>query len=94
MPGKSGLKAIQYMALGIPTVATAIGTNFRVIEDGVSGFLVRSEQEWEARLGELICDTALRARLGRNARSRVEKLYSVRVNEPVYREIFETVFNN
>ena len=92
--GKSGLKAIQYMALGIPTVATAIGTNFRVIEDGVSGFLVRSEQEWEARLGELICDPALRARLGRNARNRVEKLYSVRVNEPVYREIFETVFNN
>ena len=35
--GKSGLKALQYMALGIPTVATAIGANFRVIENGVSG---------------------------------------------------------
>ena len=41
--GKSGLKAIQYMALAIPTVATAIGSNYRVIEDGVSGFLVKEE---------------------------------------------------
>ncbi|MDB5271908.1 MAG: hypothetical protein JWO58_275, partial [Chitinophagaceae bacterium] len=41
--GKSGLKALQYMALGIPTVATAIGANFRVIEDGISGMLVNTE---------------------------------------------------
>ena len=35
--GKSGLKALQYMALGIPTIASAIGANYRVIEDGISG---------------------------------------------------------
>ena len=90
--GKSGLKALQYMALGIPTVATAVGANFRVMEDGVSGFLVRSDVEWEARLGELAADPARRASLGRAARQRVEQHYSVRANEPVYREIFESVY--
>src|SRR5690606_2998172 len=38
--GKSGGKALQYMAVGIPTIATAIGANFRVIEEGESGYLV------------------------------------------------------
>ena len=43
--GKSGLKVIQYMAPGIPTIATATGTNFRVIENVTSGYLVNSEEE-------------------------------------------------
>ncbi len=65
--GKSGLKALQYMALGIPTVATAVGANFRVIEDGVSGFLVRSDSEWIDALSRLIDDPELRLRIGQNA---------------------------
>jgi L-malate glycosyltransferase len=90
--GKSGLKALQYMALGIPTVATAIGANFRVIEDQVSGFLVNSEEEWEKRLAELMQNSKLRKRIGLKARERVENLYSVRANEPVYLNIFNTLF--
>ena len=52
--GKSGLKAIQYMAPGIPTIATATGSNFRVIENGTSGYLVNSEEEWIEKLTLLI----------------------------------------
>lgn len=90
--GKSGLKALQYMALGIPTVATAVGANFRVLEDGVSGFLVNSDGEWRARLGELLNDPDLRRRIGQKGRARVNRHYSVRANEPVYLGIFEKVF--
>jgi glycosyltransferase involved in cell wall biosynthesis len=90
--GKSGLKALQYMALGIPTVATAVGANFRVIEDGVSGFLVKSEEEWKTRLGELLNDADLRRRLGRRARERVEQHYSLQANAPTYLRIFKEVF--
>ncbi len=90
--GKSGLKALQYMAMGIPTVATAIGANFRVIEDGVSGFLVKTETEWRDRLEQLIQDAELRRRLGENARKRVEKYYSIKANEPVYLEIFRRTY--
>lgn len=89
--GKSGLKALQYMALGLPVVATAIGANFRVIEDGKSGLLVTTPQEWVQRLKELIVDPGLRRRLGIAARDRVEKYYSVKVNEPVYLGIIEGV---
>ena len=92
--GKSGLKALQYMALGIPAVATAIGANFRVMENGVSGFLVSSNDEWGARLRELLSNPELRRRIGQSGRERVEQYYSVRANEPVYLGIFDEVFKD
>ncbi len=90
--GKSGLKALQYMALGIPTVASALGTNFRVIESGVSGFLAKNEDEWVDYLERLILDPGLRKRLGQEARTRVEKLFSVQANQGTYLRIFQQVY--
>ena len=91
--GKSGLKALQYMALGIPTVATAIGANFRVIEDGVSGFLVQTEEQWYSILEKLILNSDLREEIGKNARIRVEKLYSITANRDIYLNILLNSFN-
>lgn len=87
--GKSGLKAIQYMALGIPTVAAGIGANFRVIENGVSGFLVHSEEEWLDALSRLISDSELRKRVGVAARERVVNLFSVKANVKNYLNVLE-----
>lgn len=89
--GKSGLKALQYMALGLPVVATAIGANFRVIENGQSGFLVTTEEEWLEKLKLLIYDPDLRKELGQRARRRVEKYYSIKANEPVYLGVINKV---
>jgi L-malate glycosyltransferase len=89
--GKSGLKALQYMALGLPVVATAIGANFRVIEDGQSGFLVTTPDEWLEKLKLLIHHPSMRKELGQKARQRVEKYYSIKANEPVYLEIIKKV---
>lgn len=89
--GKSGLKAIQYMALGIPTIATAIGTNFRVIEDGVSGFLANTEEEWIEKLSLLIENPNLRKRLGEAARKKVENEFSLNANSGKYLSAFESV---
>lgn len=91
--GKSGLKAIQYMALGIPTVASAVGANFRVIEDSVSGFLVRTHEEWKDRIRMLAKDPDLRSRIGLNARSRVEKYFSVKANRDKYLKILKDVYS-
>lgn len=89
--GKSGLKAIQYMALGIPTVATAIGTNFRVIENGVSGFLVGPEEEWLIALSNLIENAELRRVIGMNARKKVEQEFSVAANKNTYLQIINSI---
>lgn len=89
--GKSGLKALQYMTLGIPTIATAIGANFRVIEDGVSGFLVTTENEWRGKLILLMDNPDLRKQIGVKSRERVEKYYSVKANEPAYLDILNSL---
>jgi glycosyltransferase involved in cell wall biosynthesis len=87
--GKSGLKAIQYMALGIPTVATAIGANYRVIENEVSGFLVKNEDEWVYRLEQLLIDAELRRKIGIAARKKVETDFSIKANVSNYLDIFK-----
>lgn len=92
--GKSGLKALQYMALGIPTIATAIGANFRVIEDGKSGFLVNNDAEWLEKLSLLIENQILREKIGKAAAERVEEYYSINANKDAYLSIFDKVYRN
>nr|WP_314444330.1 glycosyltransferase family 4 protein [uncultured Sphingomonas sp.] len=85
--GKSGLKAIQYMAFALPCVATATGNTPRVVRDGVSGLLVRTEAEWLEALKRLIDDPALRRRLGQNARQDVLDRYSKTAVALSYRQV-------
>lgn len=87
--GKSGLKALQYMAAGVPTVATAIGTIFRIIQNGDNGFLVNNQQEWIDVLSRLMNDEQLREKVGRNAAHTVENHYSINANKSTYLSILE-----
>lgn len=90
--GKSGLKALQYMALGIPTVAQSIGANFEIIQDGVNGFLVNSEEEWLKKISLLIENPELRKKIGVAGRKTVEERYSVKVNAPRYLEVLRSAY--
>jgi len=89
--GKSSLKALTYMAVGIPLVATAYGTNFRVMQNGVEGFLASNEKEWITRLVELIDNVQLRKKMGLAGRTRVEEQFSVLANFEKYLHVFNTV---
>jgi len=80
--GKCGFKAIQFMACGVPVVASAVGVNREIIDDGVNGFLASSEDEWVEKLTRLADDPALRRRMGDAGRQRIEERYSLRVNAP------------
>jgi glycosyltransferase involved in cell wall biosynthesis len=80
--GKCGFKAIQFMACGVPVVASAVGVNKEIIEDGVNGFLASSPREWVEKLGRLLGDPALRAAFSAAGRRTVEERYSLRVQAP------------
>jgi glycosyltransferase involved in cell wall biosynthesis len=89
--GKSGLKALQYMAAGVPTVASAIGANFRIIENGKNGFLAANEEEWISLLYKLIGDETLRKTIGSAGARLVEEKFSVRSNKGAYLSILKSV---
>jgi len=75
--GKCGLKLIQYMAAGLPVVASPVGENRYIVDHGQNGFLASDASEWVSQLELLIRDTALRARMGASGRERVEQRYSL-----------------
>jgi len=87
--GKCGFKALQYMALQIPTVASRVGVNAEIITDHVNGFLCSSEQEWIEKLELLINDRAVRERVGKQGRNTVEINYSVVSNTSNFLSLFE-----
>jgi len=87
--GKCGLKALQYMALGIPPVVSPVGVNTEIVNDGVNGLVAETEDEWVDRLARLIENPPLRERLGRAARRTIEERYSARIVAPRVLEVFE-----
>lgn len=79
--GKCAYKIIQYMALGIPAVASPVGANNVVIENGVNGFLAGSAEEWKEALQRLLVDKQLRLRMGEAAKENVVNNYSIQRNQ-------------
>ncbi|PZR27463.1 MAG: glycosyltransferase [Citrobacter freundii] len=89
--GKSGLKALQYMAMGVPTIATAIGANFRIIENDHNGFLAGNEDDWFSFLKNLIVDEQLRRRIGEAGRQVVHQKFSILANRDTYLSVVKKV---
>ena len=89
--GKSGFKAIQNMAVGVPTVASPVGATLDVLQDGVTGYLPTSPAQWLERLEQLIGDPELRARMGQSGRERVEEWYCVERQAPRWKAVLESV---
>src|ERR1700676_465068 len=73
--GKRELKFFEAALVGVPTVASATETFAAAIEDGVSGFVVRSQNEWARALELLITDANGRRAIGDAARARALARY-------------------
>jgi glycosyltransferase involved in cell wall biosynthesis len=86
--GKCGLKALQYMALGIPTVASPVGVNGEIITHAKNGLLATTDDQWEGALDRLLMDSDLREELSRAGRSTVESSYSASIHAPRVADIF------
>lgn len=89
---KGNYKVKTYMALGVPIVASLVGYNQRLIRHGETGFLVKSESEWEEALRTLIADPVLAAKIGAAARADAVKRYSYSALMPVWAEALRMVF--
>ena len=80
--GKCGYKLIQYMACGLPVIASPVGVNRDMVEEGVNGFLAETTAEWRHALDRLIADPALRQKMGQAGRAMVENRYCLQVSAP------------
>lgn len=91
--GKCGFKLIQYMACGLPVVATSAPANKEIIDDNINGFLVDSEDNWYNALENLIVSKSNREKFGKSGRSKIESSYSYQIWGNKYSEFLKNGYN-
>lgn len=89
--GKCGYKLIQYMASGLPVVASPVGVNSRIVVHGETGYLATTNEEWFAALHSLCKRKDDRLRMGACGRRRFESNYSLSVAAPMLWEVMQAV---
>ena len=88
--GKCGYKLIQYMACGLPVVASNVGVNPEIVRDGESGYLASEAEDWVTALGKLLRSPPLRGQLGAAGRRRVEEEYCIQKTGPLIAQLLRT----
>jgi glycosyltransferase involved in cell wall biosynthesis len=89
--GKCGFKALEYMALGLPTIASPVGVVPEILRHARTGFLAGDPAEWRTYLDQLIADPSLRQQLGDAGRRKVAEQYSVQAIAPKLARLLESV---
>lgn len=74
---KCGFKALEYMAMGIPVIASPVGVLCDIIEHGSQGFLAESAKGWFESISRLSDQKNLRKSMGLAGRKKVEVQYSL-----------------
>lgn len=90
--GKSAMKALLYMAMGIPAVCSPVGTNREVVRHGENGLLASTAAEWTECLRLLVEDAELRRRIGWAGRATVEESYSMRRSATLFADVVRDAF--
>lgn len=90
--GKCGFKLIQYLACGLPVVASPVGVNAEIVEEGVNGLLATGHDDWVKALCHLRDHPQERLKMGAAGRAKVGQHYSLQVTAPRMVELLrETV---
>ena len=89
--GKCGFKLIQYMGCALPVVASPVGANATIVEDGVTGFHATTSDEWTRALATLARSIPLRRAMGRAGFARLKKHYTLDVAAPKLARIFTDI---
>jgi glycosyltransferase involved in cell wall biosynthesis len=79
--GKCGYKLIQYMACGLPVIGSDIGVNAEIVKDGINGFLVKNNEDWERLLALILDNPDIQHRMGLAGRHMVEDKFCIQKTE-------------
>ncbi|MFP5310020.1 MAG: methyltransferase domain-containing protein [Actinomycetes bacterium] len=82
--GKEGYKIKEYMAAGLPVVATDTPHNRTLVAHGETGILCVTTGEWRSALSALASDPEERERLGENGRRQVQRFRTERVHDDLH----------
>jgi len=88
--GKSGFKLIQYMGLGIVSVASGITINNEIIDDKINSYVVSSDEEWESVLTEILERRIDFKEMGKLAKQKIENNYTFKANFDRYYNFVKT----
>ena len=89
--GKCGLKLLQYMAAGLPSIANPVGVHKEIIIHGKTGFLADTKDQWLNAVDTLLKNSELRREMGLNARWRAEQSYSVQAYQNAWIHLLQNV---
>jgi glycosyltransferase involved in cell wall biosynthesis len=89
--GKCGYKLIQYMACGVPGIASPVGVNKEIIANGVNGYLAASKDDWLSAFRLLCTNAQARRAMGEHGRRMVEQRYCLQVTGPFLAKLFQEV---
>jgi hypothetical protein len=89
--GKCGFKLIQYMACGLPVVASPVGVNCDIVENGENGFLAETDKDWYESIKILLNDKDLRLRMGSAGKKKIHNEFSLKTWGPKVSQMMHSV---
>jgi glycosyltransferase involved in cell wall biosynthesis len=93
-PYKFFFKTVQYMSLGMPVVASAVGSNTEIIQDGENGFLAKNDAEWVEKIKILLEDASLRKSMGEKARHTAKAHFDIEKQYDFVENMFKSLAIN
>ncbi len=91
--GKCGFKLIQYMGCGLVSVSSAITFNNEVVDDGINGWLVYEERDWEQVLRKALSHRAEFGTIGQKAFLKVKENFTFAANQQRYMQFLQDVYS-
>lgn len=79
--GKCAFKLIQYMGLGVVSMATALTVNNEIISDGENGFLVPPDADWTPYFEKIFQQQIHFSEIGKRAAEKISEGYTFNSNK-------------
>jgi glycosyltransferase involved in cell wall biosynthesis len=92
--GKGGFKLIQYMGLGIVSIASPITINTEIVDHEKNSFLADKDDDWEFWITELLNGKIDMQKIGNAARLKINNNYTFNSNKENYLKFIENVRNS